>query len=92
MRFTLAAEGTVTECREALNAALAALKPPFKQEHAVVRAAAHYVVEENLDALYAPWAAECNALRAAGLATKPEPRTKFSISIAIDVAEVARAE
>lgn len=92
MRFALAKTGTVTECREALNAAIAELTGPHKQEFAVVRSAAHYIVEENLDPLYVPWVAECNALRAAGLATKPEPRTSFSLDLVIDVAEVARVE
>lgn len=92
MRLTLAKEGTVTECREALNEAIARLVGPHKQEYAVVRAVAHYVVEENLDPLSQPWVAESNALRAAGLTPKPEPRTRFAIDVRVDVAEVARAE
>lgn len=95
MRFTLAKEGTVSECREALNAAIAELVGPHRQEFAVVRAVAHYVVEENLDPLYVPWAQALNALRAANVDPKqhpPEPRTKFAIDVRVDVAEVARAE
>lgn len=93
MRFTLSASGTVTECREKLNEAIAALVGPHKQEFAVIRAAAHYVVEENLDPLYAPWAQSLNALRAASIPEKnypPEPKTSFSIDLNIKVEELAR--
>lgn len=97
MRFQLSAKGTISECREALNNAIAALEGPHKQEHAVVRSAAHYVVEENLDPLYTPWVVECNEnaeLRTKGSARKdsPEPTTEFSIDISINVREVARQE
>lgn len=93
MRFTLAAKGTVTECRESLNSAIAALDGPHKQEYAVIRSAAHYVVEENLDPLYVPWAEAINALRAGGISEKnhpAEPTTSFSIDISINVQELAR--
>ncbi|HEY0528945.1 MAG TPA: hypothetical protein VGD02_08950 [Gemmatimonadaceae bacterium] len=93
MRFKLAAKGTVTECREKLNAALSELQPPFKQEHAVIRNIAHFIVEENLDPLYLPWVAACQMLRAGNAApqTYPaEPKTAFSIDCTIEVEELAR--
>lgn len=95
MRFQLEAKGTVTECREALNAELAKLAGPHKQEHAVVRAVAHYVVEENLDPLYVPWVEECNIaaegrLKGSKRANPPEPLTSFSVDVSIDLKELAR--
>jgi hypothetical protein len=93
MKFQLSKSGTVTECREALNAAIAALPLPYTQEHAVVRAAAHYVVEENLDPLHDPWVRECMfaaeaRTKGSKAANPPEPTTSFSIDIAIQVAQL----
>lgn len=97
MRFKLAATGTVTECREALNNAIARLTGPHKQEYAVVRAIAHYVVEETLDPLYVPWVNECTLkaeARTKGSKEKdpPEPTTSFAIDCSVDVVEIARQE
>lgn len=95
MKFKLAAKGTTTECREALNGAITKLQGPHTQEHAVVRNICHFVVEENLDPLYAPWAAKLDVLRAAGLPKEDwpaEPTSSFSIDLTIDVKELARKE
>ena len=92
MKFKLTAKGTVTECREALNTALEKLEGPHKQEHAVVRAAAHYVVEENLDPLYVPWVEMSTILKNASKPAPSEPATSFSIDISIELKELARKE
>jgi hypothetical protein len=90
MEFHLSKSGTVSECREALNAAIAALPLPYSQEHAVVRAMAHYVVEENLDPLHDPWVNECmfaaeNRAKGSKVQNPPEPTTSFSIDCVIKV-------
>jgi hypothetical protein len=93
MEFSLSHKGTVSECREVLNDAVAQLKPPFKEEHAVIRAICHYIVAENLDPLYAPWVETHNILRAARAGTLPkEPETEFSVDLVINVKELARKE
>jgi hypothetical protein len=83
MHLKLAAKGTITDCREALNARIAELKMPESQENKVVRMIAHYIVAEHLDALHDPWQAQCNALRAAHLELPPEPKTSFAIDCSI---------
>ncbi len=83
MHFKLAAKGTITDCREALNAQLAELKMPESQENKVVRMVAHYVVADYLDPLHDPWQAQCQALRAAHLKESPEPKASFAIDCQI---------
>lgn len=95
MKLQLAAKGTVTECRNALNEVITKLQPPHRQEHAVVRSIAHFIVEENLDPLQNGWQEQVNALRGAGIDAKKlpaEPQTSFSIDLTINVEELARGE
>jgi hypothetical protein len=97
MHLQLAASGTVSECREALNAQIAKLEPTETEKNAIVRAIAHYIVNENLDPLYRPWVDQCNAcaeVRAKGtkLEDPPEPTTSFSIDCTIVVQELARQQ
>lgn len=104
MKFTLDGSGTVSQCREQLNGAIAELPIPHTESNAVVRAAAHYIVVENLDPLYAAWVKACSDNAEArtprekgGLGRDPntvidppEPETSFSISIDIPIEELAR--
>ena len=83
MQFKLSKKGTVTECREALNSAIAALPLPYNTEHAVVRAIANHVVVTHLDPLHDPWADENNKRRAAGIKPADEPTASFSIDCTI---------
>jgi hypothetical protein len=94
MTLKLAAQGTVTECREELNATLAALPLPETQENKVVRMIAHYIVAELLDPLHNVWDAKVQEARASrapkaagGLGgtaeDPPEPRTGFAIDCSI---------
>ena len=61
MEFKLAKKGTVTECREALNAALAEMPLPETQENKVKRMIAHYVVAEHLDPIHDGWQRKAQA-------------------------------
>src|SRR6266849_1503701 len=65
MHLELAARGTVTECRETLNAAIAGLAVPESQENKVVRMIAHYIVQDYLDPIHDKWYAEVQSVRAA---------------------------
>lgn len=88
MVFSLHAEGSVTDCREALNAKIAALPLPYSTEHAVVRAIANHVVIAHLDPLHDPWQDEVNKARQVGLKAEhfpPEPRTSIAIDCVIVV-------
>lgn len=78
MEFRLAHKGTVSECREKLNGALAELAPPRTEAHVVVRSICHYIVTENLDPLEAR--------------KGPGAETEFSIECVVNVAEVARSQ
>ncbi len=95
MQFKLAAKGTVTECREKLNAALATLSVPETQEQKVIRMIAHYIVAERLDPPHDKWARELQDARAAntpkaqgGLGASmeepKEPRASFSVDCTIE--------
>ena len=93
MRFELRKAGTVTECREALNAAIAALPLPYDTEHAAVRAIANHVVVDHLDQLHDPWQAEVNKARLAGM--KPEnfpaePTTSIVIDVTVSYGQEAK--
>ena len=79
MDWHLEAHGTVTDCREQLNAKLASLPSPETQENKVVRMIAHYIVHDYLDPLHDPWQADCNALRAMKRPEPPEPMAQFAI-------------
>jgi hypothetical protein len=97
MQLKLAASGTVSECREALNTQIAALESTETEKNAIVRAIAHYIVSENLDPLHRPWVEQCNAcaeVRAKGtkMDNPPEPTTSFSIECTIEVQELARQQ
>lgn len=96
MRFTLKKSGSVTDCREALNAAIAKFQPPETQEQKVIRMAAHYIVADHLDPMHDAWQEEVQAAAASrvpkaqgGMGNDkakdpPEPKTEFSIDISID--------
>jgi hypothetical protein len=83
MELQLSAKGTVTDCREELNAVIAALPTPETQENKVVRMIAHYIVAEYLDKLHDPWQADAQALRGAGRPEPPEPRASFAVDCTI---------
>ena len=85
MELKLAAKGTVTECREVLNEAIAALPTPETQENKVVRMIAHYIVAECLDPPHDKWQAQVQAIRAApgNLPIPSEPNAHFEIDCAI---------
>jgi hypothetical protein len=85
MELKLTKKGTVTECREALNAMLATLEPPETQEHKVKRMVAHYIVAELLDPLHDTWQAQVQAIRGAAgnLPLPPEPTAAFAIDCTI---------
>lgn len=86
MRFQLSKSGTVSECREALNAKIAELPLPYNTEHAVVRAIANHVVMAHLDPLHDPWQDEVNKARLAGMKVFPaEPLTSISVDCVIAV-------
>lgn len=89
MQFKLAKSGTVTECREALNEAIANLPLPRTTEHDVVRAIAHHIVITTLDPIHDPWMEDCNdaaALRAekgSKIKNPQEPTASFAIDLTI---------
>ncbi|SRR6266581_4787896 len=96
MQWQLEAKGTVTECRETLNAQLAALPLPESQANKVVRMIAHYIVADYLDPLHDEWqrgvqdARAANVPKAQGglgadLREPPEPRASFAIDCTVTV-------
>lgn len=91
MELKLAAKGTVTECREALNEQIASLPMPESQENKVVRMIAHYIVADHLDPLHDKWQRDLQAARAAnvpkaqgGLGADMDEPTEPSASFMID--------
>jgi hypothetical protein len=98
MDLRLAASGTVTECREALNAKLAELPVPETQENKVVRMIAHYIVADYLDPLHDEWQRQFQQIRAANapsangglnatMAEPPEPKAVFAIDCSITLGD-----
>lgn len=55
MELRLDASGTLTKCRETLNAKIAALPTPESQENKVVRMLAHYIIAEYIDPKHQQW-------------------------------------
>lgn len=91
LEFTLNKTGTLSEVREALNAAIAAdASTPHTERNAVIRAACHYAVVENLDVLQEEHAKDKIAAAAVSRPMPGEPTTSVSISIVVDVHEIAR--
>ncbi len=94
MKLKLAAEGTITECRETLNAEIAALPMPESQANKVVRMIAHYIVQDYLDPAHDEWQRTVQSVRAANVAQArgglgaslqepAEPRARFTIDCSI---------
>lgn len=88
MQFSLAGKGTVSECREKLNATLATLGAPITPDQFVIRAACAYVVETLIDAPHEQWQRDLrdhadDKARGRTGAAPVEPACAFSISIDI---------
>jgi hypothetical protein len=83
MQFQLQKSGTLTDCREALNAVVHSLPVPETQEHKVIRAIANAVVVDEIDPQHTDWQRDVQKARAVDLPEPPEPRTSFDISCSI---------
>lgn len=83
MLFQLQKSGTLTDCREALNAIVHSLPAPETQEQKVIRVIANAVVVDHLDPQHSDWQRDVQKARAVELPEPAEPLTSIDISCSI---------
>lgn len=83
MQFQITRTGPVSDCRDALSAAVADRGDRTDQEHTIVREIQYLLATTILDPADANWRARNAALNGAGLTPEPAPTITISATCTV---------